>query len=793
MKKSVLLVIIALLSKISYADDFQTIFDRLYNNALTLPTPAEVQNVLSLAKTDGSFSDLNYADVSFAADLSVHLKRINTLASAYKNTGSSYYHDNAIKDKFFLGLDFWVTKNQTPGNWWYRHIAYPKAAWPGIILMSDLLKSQDPALYNKALSYLLWAYQQNNYMDGANGADKIVGAYPATVLKRDSVQMLKMRAQIIGLIQVQSKGEGIEADIMFGQHSGSGRQLYAATYGGEYIKSILSYLSVVNATAYTVTSKEIGLLEKLFMEAIQWIIYAKHMDPSQTGRQNSSTAGVSSWTTSLSNFVALNTPQKAKLQIVLERMQNGLTSVNPPLAGNRMYWRFDYMLQRGSNYYTSVRMTSKRTVGAEAGNGQGNNNYYGGAGVNYIYRTGNEYKDPYFTSFNYRQYPGITAEQDAAALPVPNWGAGGTNNHTFAGGVTNGKQGACGMILDKRGVTANKSWFYFDSEYIALGAGIKQTAGTASVYTTINQCAKYSAVDYMDDQTQKTLTTGSATLLKPKWVVQDQVGYFNLDNTSSFVVSAAIKSGLDIFTAAIDHGKNPAGKTYAYVVKPGITTAQAPAYFSNVPVQILQNSGSIQAVKHKTLGITQMIFYSKATLSVPGGYAIEAQSPCALMLREYADSMEISLANPQCESSNPASMVITINVKLTGVNSSWDGMKTTVTFNLPQGLYAGQTVTQKFKIINPTVIDDPRTDLGAIMVYPNPVHDNLYIDLSRNRTMRKADLAVYNITGGLIYKGNVTRDAGLSAIDLQDQPNGMYYLKVGNDAISKTYKVVVNH
>lgn len=54
------------------------------------------------------------------------------------------------------------------------------------------------------------------------------------------------------------------------------------------------------------------------------------------------------------------------------------------LTGNRMFWRFDYMVHRRNNYMTSSRMTSTRTVGNEAGNGDGEFNYYASNGVNYL-------------------------------------------------------------------------------------------------------------------------------------------------------------------------------------------------------------------------------------------------------------------------------------------------------------------------------------------------------------------------------------------------------------------------
>ena len=157
------------------------------------------------------------------------------------------------------------------------------------------------------------------------------------------------------------------------------------------------------------------------------------------------------------------------------------------LTGNRMFWRFDYMVHRRNNYMPSSRMTSTRTVGNEAGNGDGEFNYYASNGVNYLFVTGHEYDGNFFKIFNTRQYPGITAEQDNDPLPIPDWCEGGNNGNCFAGGVSDSLYGTCGMILDRRGLQAHKAWFYFDEEFVCLGAGICNAKGNAEVFTTLNK------------------------------------------------------------------------------------------------------------------------------------------------------------------------------------------------------------------------------------------------------------------------------------------------------------------
>src|SRR5690606_29471771 len=109
----------------------------------------------------------------------------------------------------------------------------------------------------------------------------------------------------------------------------------------------------------------------------------------------------------------------------------------------RMYWRHDYMVHKGENYFTSNRMSSTRVLCSESGNGEGLNNYYTGSGINYIYITGQEYLE-FWDDMNWRRLPGLTAPQKATTvtLPtVPPTSQRGLNSDSYAGGTTDGETG----------------------------------------------------------------------------------------------------------------------------------------------------------------------------------------------------------------------------------------------------------------------------------------------------------------------------------------------------------------
>ncbi|HEY6143149.1 MAG TPA: polysaccharide lyase family 8 super-sandwich domain-containing protein, partial [Flavobacterium sp.] len=465
---------------VAVSQDLATIKQRLTIAYKTNPVKDSIDNILAFMDVNGGFTDLNYSEDK---DLSLHLNRINSLASAFTNSDnlSTYYNDNTIKQTYYLSLGFWITTNHTPTNWWYRQIWYPRVATKGFVLLADNLRVDNLSLYNSAVSYLMWGYNQNAHMDGANISDTIIGALGAAVCDSNTVVLGKFKDWIDGLLLINDTGEGIGADYMFAQHSSYGRQLNSMSYGSEAYKSILDYIEATNETVYGITN--LFHLENGILNGFQWVAFKNNYDPSTSGRNLNSSIGMEDLVSISDRMLALNSPQKEALTTANLRIKGANT-----LVGNSMYWRLDYMVHRNLNYMMSTRMTSTRTVSTESdGVDVGIFNYYSGAGVNYVTVTGSEYDGEFFKKFNYRQFPGTTAEQDSGPLPLITWGQGGTNGNSFAGGVSNGTRGCSGMIWKKRNVSAYKSWFCFPDEIVALGSGISETVGTANVYTTLNQ------------------------------------------------------------------------------------------------------------------------------------------------------------------------------------------------------------------------------------------------------------------------------------------------------------------
>ena len=648
----------------SRGDDFDTIYHRMFEAHSGKPSDASVEAAIKSFGRNGALEGMDYGtDEGTPRE---HLVKMQTLAQGYTCPESRYFHSRKVLCTYTDALEFWVDTDQRPWNWWYRYICYTQELGSSVVLMAEPLR-KDKELFGKAMDYFRATYD-GTHMEGANGADIIRGAMFSTVLRKDRDEMLEYKERMSALMEIQPS-EGVLRDWLFSAHSGSGRQLYVANYGKEFVLSCLCYLEYCKGTEYDLPGLE-GLLRNLYVEGVQWIYFNRYYDPNNAGRFISSELYREHVMERGERLCRLSGNKDKELVKAVERIKG-----ENSLEGNRMFWRFDYMVHRRSDYMTSARMTSTRTVGNEAGNGDGEFNYYSSNGVNYTMVTGKEYSGDFFKRFDCRQYPGTTAAQDTAALPIPEWGMEGGNGNAYAGGASDGKYGACGMILDRRGLNAFKGWFFFDGEYVCLGAGINEKRGEGPVYTTLNQTNLDGKVLYSNGNTIS-VADGRATSEDMDWALHGNIAYYNLSPDTKYLISAQDS----LFSLNADHGISPECGCYAYAVKPD-TGSAAEAMTGRPMVQIISNSTKVQAVRHPESCVTGVVFYEPGSIGLPDGREIAADAPCVLVWNEKTGT--ISVANPYCESVKYKKICITVTS---------DGKDKDIFVALPQGEYSGQTV-----------------------------------------------------------------------------------------------------
>src|SRR5699024_1904322 len=162
-------------------------------------------------------------------------------------------------------------------------------------------------------------------------------------------------------------------------------------------------------------------------------------------------------------------------------------------------------------------------------NGEGLKNHHMGDGYNFITRTGEEYIH-IFPVWDWQKIPGTTVVQKPS-LPDPGevQQAGLTG---FAGGITDGMYGAAAFDFKSPidPLEAHKSWFFFDEEFVSLGAGIDSDS-EYPVATTLNQSLLASDVISGNTSGKITHNRGKHELEKVTWVHHDKTAYLFPDPT----------------------------------------------------------------------------------------------------------------------------------------------------------------------------------------------------------------------------------------------------------------------
>ena len=314
---------------------------------------------------------------------------------------------------------------------------------------------------------------------------KIAGLLAKTLLfRRDSAGFDKAIKVIYGEIKF-STGRGMQYDLSF--HHRTDRVTSTLSYGTGYADAFAEWAALVVGTTYHFPEKELDLLIDYYLDGIcKTMVYGKYPDPGAENRAISrrgifNQAGIST----PERLLLASSYRKDELEKIIKIRKGEIRVTDDlPLLSESKYFSF----QR-PGFFTSVRMFSSRNNNMEMPyNSEGLMNHHYADGSNFISRTGKEYSE-IFPVYDWQKIPGTTVLQKPE-LPSENeiQKPGLTD---FVGAVTDGKYGAA--VFDFKSphdpLVARKAWFFFDKEYVCLGAEI--TSGSdLPVVTTINQCLK---------------------------------------------------------------------------------------------------------------------------------------------------------------------------------------------------------------------------------------------------------------------------------------------------------------
>ncbi|MCL2088831.1 MAG: discoidin domain-containing protein [Oscillospiraceae bacterium] len=458
--------------------------------------------------------------------------------------------------------------------------------------------------------------------------------------------------------------EAIQVDNSFWSH---GDQYFANGYGRDLFIDISQWLEWLADTQF-LPQDTLDNIAFFFMEGTAWTIRRETLEL-MTGYANIHRS--SSYVAALNRMMTAdpNPERKAAYQAIRDNIQGN--RADNGLAGNKYMWRSAYMSHMTADYAVNIRMDADWMKGFEIRRDWPNqanrdNLLYWSASASSVFAVdGTEYSSV-FPVFDWRHTPGATAPHSLHQNVSHNGPFVMNSSVPFAAGVSDGNYGVTAYHYNKGSsvvpgkgsadghTTARKGYFIFDNEIVALGAGISSTSGiTDEIHTTINQ-SRANSVTAAGTNVPLGTTGG---LYSGRWLHNDKIGYVFPKDTEFYVSnrdhrtvsgdtgsqeiqslwSANERNGAaNVFSAWIDHGKNPDNDSYEYIVLPGKNAAQTEQYANNIPITILANTPDIQAVQKDH--ITQINFYTAVSgFEYRPNRFISADRACVVMIDHSGD------------------------------------------------------------------------------------------------------------------------------------------------------------
>ncbi|MFC1597775.1 polysaccharide lyase family 8 super-sandwich domain-containing protein, partial [Planctomycetota bacterium] len=565
-------------------------------------------------RADGSWPSIDYQEQRRSAWTPVgHLGNVLLMARAYRSAGSKLSGSTELQNALDAALDYWLEHDFQNSNWWWNQIGVPRSLAPVLLLMEDELSD---AQRGKGLEILRRA---RIGMTGQN----LVWVTEITalrgILEQDPKLVASAYRRIAEEIRVDMK-EGIQPDFSFHQH---GPCLYSHGYGAAFAVDCSRIAMQVAGTRLAFPPEKITLLSSLLLDGSQWMSRGGTSDFGAEGREISRKGQDAGYlATAARNMLELPTGREDEFRALAGRASDGPA---PPLEGNRHFWRSDVMTHHRADYYTSARMFSSRIANTDDPcNSEGLRSHHIADGCNVLVRTGNEYRDV-FPVWDWQKIPGTTVEQKEQLTGSPRT----LGKKSFVGGVSDGVYGLAAFDLVRGALSARKSWFFFDREYVCLGAGI--TCGSENpVVTTLNQCNLRGSVSARNASQVQELASGVHSLDSPAWVWHDSIGYVFLGPARIGLANqlqrgnwwrinhryAKDEVAREMFTAWIEHGSAPGGVSYAYIVVSGVDRASVETYATAPPLDIVANRAGLQAVWHAGLNVLGGAFYDPGQLEI---------------------------------------------------------------------------------------------------------------------------------------------------------------------------------
>ncbi|KAF8061711.1 polysaccharide lyase family 8 protein [Lyophyllum atratum] len=686
-----------------------------------------------------------------------HWRRIVIMAAAWLGglTGTEQFAaDEDLRTATSLAMDYWLGRDFTdlacldsggkagssctcenPQNWlwntnWYSNvlltlsmpqfatttslqvILIPKFVTSASLLLGDTLSASQLEGMNRMATR---SYQYNvSGLTGANTLDvSRIGMDQALItnntdLLADAYRRSHEELQIFNGV----KADGIRADGAFGQHDG---MLYNGNYGKDYSNAILGAEIQAAGSSFAASPASQAAFGTLF-EGNSWMIIRNtitgvlHWDFSSLGRMISFPVADLQATSDIRMNVSaageLGQLWKSKQLTHFADSLSVPSNVNAGgLTGNRMFYTNDYMVHRGRNYVSTLKMWSSRSRNTECVNNQNPLGFHLADGVTYTHIQGDEYED-IAAAWDWDIIPGITTDYGATPLNCNTSKLLGLE--AFVGGASDGRIGVAAMRYTNpvtKQLKWQKAWFYLEDDVqFVMVSGLSGASPNTPAISVLDQRRHDGPVIVDGSNSNAPKYTAARSL----W--HGGVGYKFADTGAALAINVGTKTGswskigvsaqpdasVDLFAAWIQHQGSDASSV-SYAVFPGTTANSFAQKSYDSKLHPVQSDAHISAIFDEAKCTFMAVFWDAAGGSVTfnpkqGGAPITvAVNGNAAVIYKTQEGV-VTVSDP---SQTRANVQVTLTLGQGEQPCGWRGdRKKTIVFPLPSGGLAGSSVTQ---------------------------------------------------------------------------------------------------
>jgi len=622
--------------------------------------------------SDGSWSDLRYDEIPTGAwSPWEHFRRLMVLARAYSTPGQSLHRNPAllrqIESVIHFIPTFYGVARKAEGNWWFWTIGPALDLGPALILVSD---SIDPVILKEGVDVLRlrvgpWPGLTSSYssLGGQNLVWSALNHTMLAALTNDPDRIDQARDRIAAVCSRTPGRDGIQNDLSFHQH---GPQLYTAGYGSSFAYEVSRYVLVTAGTSFELPPAAAQTFGDYLADSLRWTLYGNHFDLSALGREavKPSTSGFNGLA-ALLHVSGTALPRSEENSATAAAMLAGWGSTLPPeLAGlaaslrgrtaawpdgHRHFTNSDYTIHRRNGWFASIKMFSSRTRSGERTNGENLLGSRQSDGRMHLVVDGDEYYDgEALPSLDWSRLPGITVDLAANAAND----LYGSSLETFAGGVSDGRNGVAAMKLTPIGsaLSARKGWIFFDDSIVAFVNDAKSLSGN-SVETIVDQ----RRVRGVDPLTVDGVRASSTISKNPRWASADGIGYWFPESASVRIREESRSGNWNalavtnpdrvarnmIRSVVIEHGKSIVNSNAVYAIVPGVSSMEMNAWHARRPLTVLANDSAVSAARDVRTSTTGMIFW---TIGAIDGVSVDR--PSVVLRKMTGKRMTLAVSDP---------------------------------------------------------------------------------------------------------------------------------------------------